>query len=388
MALKQGFVTIGTDPYYYIENDVNNTVSASIGINSAGTGTFDINLSNSAGAGPGVGFQPISIDPVTGVITLTPLGGGYVLVDGPLQVTGTTTYSGDIITLNTAVSTAANSLRFEKNRAGAVLVSGDALGQVYFQGYDGTQYVIGASITSTTSGTIAANRVASNLVFATHPDSASGVNPTTRMTIASTGSIVVAAPDSGVALTITAGGLTVTAGATTLSALNARGVVQTNASGVLATNAGTDGQVLISDTATGTPTWATITAGAGIAIANGANSITVSSTLGSTWNEVTLAAANMAVDNGYIANNAGLVTLTLPAVATVGDTIEVTGKGAGGWLIAQNAGQTIYFGTSTTTTGVGGSLASTAQRDSIKLVCVTANNDWNVLSSIGTITVV
>jgi len=67
--------------------------------------------------------------------------------------------------------------------------------------------------------------------------------------------------------------------------------------------------------------------------------------------------------------------------------VRITGKGVGGWLLAQNSGQTIYFGSSTTTTGVTGSLASTAQRDGVELVCVTANNDWNVLSVQGNITV-
>jgi hypothetical protein len=95
----------------------------------------------------------------------------------------------------------------------------------------------------------------------------------------------------------------------------------------------------------------------------------------------------MSINNSYIANNAGLVTLTLPAVAALGSIIKVTGKGAGGWRIAQNAGQTIFFGTSTTTTGAAGRLDSTATRDTVELVCVTANNDWNVLSSIGNITV-
>jgi hypothetical protein len=96
----------------------------------------------------------------------------------------------------------------------------------------------------------------------------------------------------------------------------------------------------------------------------------------------------MSVNNGYIANNAALVTLTLPDTAAVGDVVRVTGKGAGGWRIAQNAGETIYFGTSTTTTGAGGSLDSTQQRDTVELVCITADTEWNVLSSVGNITVV
>jgi hypothetical protein len=109
--------------------------------------------------------------------------------------------------------------------------------------------------------------------------------------------------------------------------------------------------------------------------------------IGVSWVEVTTTSASMAVNTGYIANNAGLVTLTLPATAAQGSIIRVTGKGAGGWRIAQNAGQTIFFGASTTTTGATGHLDSTARRDTIELVCVTANNDFNALSSIGNISV-
>ena len=106
-----------------------------------------------------------------------------------------------------------------------------------------------------------------------------------------------------------------------------------------------------------------------------------------TWNVETGTSANMAVNNGYIANNAGTVTFTLPDSAAVGDIVRVTSIQAA-WSIAQNAGETIYFGSSSTTTGVGGSLTSTDTRDAIELVCVVANTDWQALSSIGNITIV
>ena len=62
--------------------------------------------------------------------------------------------------------------------------------------------------------------------------------------------------------------------------------------------------------------------------------------------------------------------------------------GAGGFKIAQGAGVTINFGNLASTTGTGGYLQSTVQRDSIELVCSTANTGWDVVSSIGSITVV
>jgi hypothetical protein len=104
--------------------------------------------------------------------------------------------------------------------------------------------------------------------------------------------------------------------------------------------------------------------------------------------EETGASANLVVNKGVIANRGTLVTLTLPTTAEVGDTIEVAGKGAGLWKIAQNAGQTCHFGNSDTTTGVGGSLAATLQYDCIKLICITADTEFVVTHSVGNITVV
>ena len=108
---------------------------------------------------------------------------------------------------------------------------------------------------------------------------------------------------------------------------------------------------------------------------------------GMVWNEVTGTSASMSVGNGYIANNAGLVTLTLPATASVGTLVAVVGKGAGGWQIAQNANGVIHFGNQNSTSGTGGYIASTATYDTVELICVVADNEWVVRSSVGNITV-
>ena len=183
------------------------------------------------------------------------------------------------------------------------------------------------------------------------------------------------------------------------------GIVKTDGAGVLSTTSitqhsvliggtsnaitsasvGTNGQVLVAAT-TADPAFATLTSTGGtIAFTTGANTLNLDVVgAGTPWTEVTGTSASMAVNNGYIANNAGLVTLTLPTTAALGSAIRVTGKGAGGWRIAQNSGQTIYFGSATTTISTG-HLDSTATRDTLELVCVTANNDWNVQFSIGNI---
>lgn len=106
---------------------------------------------------------------------------------------------------------------------------------------------------------------------------------------------------------------------------------------------------------------------------------------GITWEEVT-SNTSMVVNRGYVTNGGGVLTHTLPATAAVGSIIEVAGK-AGGWIIAQQAGQKIIFGQEETTTGTGGSIASNQANDSIRMVCITADTEWLVLSSVGNLTI-
>lgn len=110
---------------------------------------------------------------------------------------------------------------------------------------------------------------------------------------------------------------------------------------------------------------------------------------GITWFDVTTTSASMTTNNGYVADNASLVTLTLPASANIGDQLTINGKNTGGWIIAQNALQQIQLGTSATTVGVGGSLASTNRYDSVVLQCITAGTStlWTAKSA-GNLTVV
>jgi hypothetical protein len=108
---------------------------------------------------------------------------------------------------------------------------------------------------------------------------------------------------------------------------------------------------------------------------------------GITWNEVTGTSQTAAADNGYIANNSSLVTITLPATCALGKTIRVAGFGAGGWAVAQNVGQQIIYGDVTTTEGVSGSLASINRYDAVELLCVVADTKFIVISGIGTVEV-
>jgi hypothetical protein len=107
---------------------------------------------------------------------------------------------------------------------------------------------------------------------------------------------------------------------------------------------------------------------------------------GITW--VDAASSVQAVSNtGYMADNAAQVTITLPAAPNVGDVIQVNGIGAGGWSIAQNAGQSIITqdivniaGATTTGTITG------AQYDAIELQYI-APNTFSVLNFAGNLVI-
>jgi hypothetical protein len=151
----------------------------------------------------------------------------------------------------------------------------------------------------------------------------------------------------------------------------------------------TNGQLVIGSTGV-VPVAAALTQGAGISITNGAGSITIASTSGLSWSVIT-ADQSAASGNGYICNKAGLLTLTLPASPTAGDTFAVTGMNtAVGIRIAQNATQQIFFGTSSTTIGVTGYIESLNIRDSAQLVCSVGGSAavWQVINSMGNWTIV
>jgi hypothetical protein len=142
----------------------------------------------------------------------------------------------------------------------------------------------------------------------------------------------------------------------------------------------TNGQLLIGSTGFD-PVPATLTAGTNISLVNASGSITINSTglAGFSWTDVSGTSQAMLSNNGYIANNAGLVTLSLPATSVVGDEIDIIGKGTGGWLVQCGAGQTIVVGN--TTSSAAGSVASTQAKDSFYMICTVANLEWTVGSA-------
>lgn len=108
---------------------------------------------------------------------------------------------------------------------------------------------------------------------------------------------------------------------------------------------------------------------------------------GVSW-QVISASQGTASNKGYIcAAPGGALNLALPVVSSVGDILEVNLRGATSWKITQGIGQQIFIGNTNTTLGGAGYLMSTAQGNSVRMVCSVISTAWDVLSSIGNITV-
>lgn len=132
-------------------------------------------------------------------------------------------------------------------------------------------------------------------------------------------------------------------------------------------------------------------AGAGGASVSGSgNTITVTAGAtggGLTWREETGTSATFDTNEGIFANNAGTVTLTVPASPSVGDTFAAYQEGAGKVRIAQNASDQIRFGNQTSTSGAGGYIESLNQGDCVWIVALDSNK-FRVINSVGSWSVV
>jgi len=163
----------------------------------------------------------------------------------------------------------------------------------------------------------------------------------------------------------------------------ARALLTTDSSGIPTWRALTDGQFVIGSSSS-QPIAANITAGTGISVTNGANSITIASTLGGfSWTDVTGASQAISVQNGYITDRGGGVSYSLPTTAAIGDTFIIMGK-LGITTITQAASQQILIGSGSSTVGATGTCVGNNVGDCITLVCITANNIFRASSVIGT----
>lgn len=189
--------------------------------------------------------------------------------------------------------------------------------------------------------------------------------------------------------TLTGFPLTVAHGGTGATTITANSLILGNGtSAFTALGAATNGQLPIGNSGN-PPSLATITAGAGISVTNGAGTITIaaSGSGGITTNVVSTNQTGSANNRYIFVSPGGALTISLPSSSAVGDRFIVDLDGATSWQITQAAGQQITVGNTATTLGAGGSITSTANGDSISMVCRVANTTWTSEAMIGNLTV-
>jgi hypothetical protein len=154
-----------------------NTSSAALSITQAGSGNALYIEDVAADATPFV----VSSTGAVGIGTTTPdnvTSAGIALVsnDG---------YYPQIVNRNKTNDANASYVVFDKDRAGAIVQSGDALGAIVWRSFDGANYLQSSAIIGYSDGTPGTNDVPGRLTFLTTADGAS--SPAERFRIANTG---------------------------------------------------------------------------------------------------------------------------------------------------------------------------------------------------------
>ena len=105
-----------------------------------------------------------------------------------------------------------------------------------------------------------------------------------------------------------------------------------------------------------------------------------SSTTGFNWSVVTASSVTADVNAGIIANRVATpVQILLPALFDIGDEIIVMGLGAGGWSVVCNTGQSILFGS--VSSSVDGSINSDITNSVLELRGLVPNTTWLITST-------
>jgi len=293
---------------------------------------------------------------------------------------GTATASGNNINVYGNTSPASTGLTFTGSGAtlslgGTLVVSNGGTGRATLTNYSvlvgaGTTAITQVGPSATTGAVLASNGAAADPSF---------------QTIASLGAILTITGNSGGAESPTAGGnfnilgtgsITVAGSANTetvqLTGLtNHSLLVGAGTATITKLGVATNGQLPIGS-AGADPVLATLTAGTGISITNGAGSITIASVQGGfAWSD-TSGTVTAVAQNGYFIT--GTCTSTLPASPTEGDTVKYIVDTASLLTITGNTGQKIRIGTKLS--AAAGTAVNTQQGDAIELVYRSTGTTW------------
>lgn len=163
----------------------------------------------------------------------------------------------------------------------------------------------------------------------------------------------------------------VAGGGTGSTSFNIKGIVVSGATTTSALTALTltNGQIVIGSTA-GSPAAATITAGTGIAITNGSNSISIANRQNGFRYNSQSTSTTLTAQNAYYITTNSAITLTLPSSNTAGDTFKIMSNTLGTGLVTVqlNAGQTMQV--ANTQTSSGGSIVMTTQGCCVTIVAL------------------
>jgi hypothetical protein len=139
----------------------------------------------------------VNLNPSVALTGSLTTGGDIITTAGSIQAS-----SGSLFATNVSNTGISSLLSFTKNRSGGAVHSGDVLGFIEFNGFDGTTNQSSAQILVATTGTIGAGRVPSIMSFNTTPDAVSG--DLTRVVIDQNGMVTINAVSAGIyGLTVT-----------------------------------------------------------------------------------------------------------------------------------------------------------------------------------------
>ena len=166
-----------------------NSSNAALSITQAGSGNALYIEDVAADATPFV----VSSTGAVGIGTTTPDN----VTSAGIALVSSNGYYPQVVNRNKTNDANASYFVFDKDRAGAVVQSGDALGAIVWRSFDGANYLQSSAIIGYSDGTPGTNDVPGRLTFLTTADGAS--SPTERLRIANTGAWGLAGANYGTA---------------------------------------------------------------------------------------------------------------------------------------------------------------------------------------------